>query len=319
MLVGLAEEVERVPGACAILRKVGRMRLWPFAHSAMQAATGAEQRRFEEARRMHYEAGLTKSAEVGRPFLLRPWRVKGGVVLVHGYMAAPLEVRALGEYLRRHGYAVYGVRLEGHGTAPGDLAATPWERWCASIQRGLAIVSMLSEHVFVGGFSMGAGLALLEAGRNRERVRGVFAISAPLYLRSSMVRLVPSVVRVNSLLKRIHWDRTEWEYVRNDPENPHINYTRNPLSGVEQLSYAMQAMCDALPHISAPTLIIQGSEDPVVAPSSGPAIFSRVGTKHKQLLVFERQNHGIVNGSGSEDVFDAVCRFLPWAHARSGG
>ena len=60
-------------------------------------------------------------------------------------------------------------------------------------------------------------------------MRAAFSINAPPHLRSYMARFVPSLVRVNAFLKRIRWDRAEWEYVENESENPHINYARNPL------------------------------------------------------------------------------------------
>jgi hypothetical protein len=60
-------------------------------------------------------------------------------------------------------------------------------------------------------------------------------------------------------------------------------------------------------------LIIQGSKDPIVHPSSGQDIFDKVGTPHKELTIFERERHGIVNRSGADDVFNRVTYFLEWA------
>ena len=75
----------------------------------------------------------------------------------------------------------------------------------------------------------------------------------------------------------------------------------------------MEAMENVLEDIVAPTLIMQGSKDPTVDPSSGLDIFSQVGTPLKELTIFERENHGIVNGPRSEEVFERVYRFLLWA------
>ncbi len=38
-----------------------------------------------------------------------------------------------------------------------------------------------------------------------------------------------------------------------------------------------------------------------------------MGTPLKELTVFERDNHGIVNGPAAEDIFERVYRFLLWA------
>ena len=68
---------------------------------AGRALVAADLAAFEDAYARHYVPGETKPPEVGRPFLLRPRRLRprGGVVLAHGFLAAPLEVRALGEAL----------------------------------------------------------------------------------------------------------------------------------------------------------------------------------------------------------------------------
>ena len=162
---------------------------------------------------------------------------------------------------------------------------------------------------------MGAGLALLAAGRNNADTRAVFAIDAPLYLRSASARFAPSIVRVNALLKRFRFGRSRWEYVENHPENAHINYSSNPVSGVVELTKAMSTMAELLPGITAPALIIQGSNDPLVHHDSGQAIFDKLGTPHKELILLERDRHGIINGEGAEQVYGHVVRFLAWVRA----
>jgi hypothetical protein len=58
---------------------------------------------------------------------------------------------------------------------------------------------------------------------------------------------------------------------------------------------------------------VQASNDPVVHSDSGAELFARVGTPYKELLVVERDRHGIINGEGAEDVFERVNHFLSWA------
>jgi esterase/lipase/1-acyl-sn-glycerol-3-phosphate acyltransferase len=262
-----------------------------------------ESYRSEESRRM----------DVGKPFLMVPDNYKAGIVLVHGYLAAPLEVRALAQHLFDKGYAVYGVRLRGHGTAPEDLAQTPWEEWYESVNRGYVIVKTLTDQIVLGGFSTGGCLALMGGGLKQEKLQAVFSINAPMKLQNLAARFAPTAISMNSLLKKFMVGKTEWDFIGNSPENIHINYKRNPLAGVRELGQVMEAMEELLEDIVVPTLIIQGSKDPVVHPSSGPDIFEKVGTPHKELAIFERERHGIVNRQGSEDIFDRVGYFLDWA------
>ncbi len=308
----IANEVEPLEGFADLVKRVAVMPRQELSKRVRDIFLQEDDDTFE-ADYEEYRMSESHPKDVGRPFLLVPERYKAGVVLVHGYLAAPKEVRALGEFLYDRGYVVYGVRLKGHGTAPEDLAQTNWEEWYESLNRGYVVIKSFTDNIILGGFSTGGCLALMGAGLKGEKIQSVFSINAPLKLRQFAARLVPSVVSFNSLVRRIRGGETGWEYIENTPENEHINYRRNPLTGVRELNRAMEGMEDVLGDIAVPTLVLQGSKDPIVDPSSGPDIFSKVGTPLKELTVFERDNHGIVNGPDAEVVFERVYRFLIWA------
>lgn len=314
VLAPFAETLERIPPLAKVVRRTSWLPDMFVRREVRLLLSSEDQRRFERDYAVNYDAGVSKPSEVGRPYLMRPWRhPKAAVVLIHGYMAAPLEMRALAEFLRGRGYAVYAVRLKGHGTSPTDLGSMTWRDWYASIEHACTIAATLSDRVVVGGFSMGAGMALLTAARRNTNTSAVFAIDAPLHLRNSSARFAPSIVKMNAWMKWFHWDRFRWEYIENHPENRHINYTSNPVATVAQLTTAMTVMAESLKDITAPALVIQGSRDPLVHIDSGSTIFEKIGTTRKTLYVLERDRHGIINGEGSRDVFEHVALFLSQA------
>ena len=55
----------------------------------------------------NYKAGESKPPEVGMPFLLRAPGSETGVLLIHGLMATPAEVREWAEFLHARGLTVY--------------------------------------------------------------------------------------------------------------------------------------------------------------------------------------------------------------------
>lgn len=315
----IANEFEPLTEAVAVVRHVARMPGALVEKRVRRALEQEDRTRFEEDYARYYDPGLSKDPNAGRPYLLRPWRVRGGIVLAHGYMAGPLEVRAMANYFYRKGYVVYGVRLPGHGTAPANLAAAHWEEWYAALSRSYAIVRSLTPFVHLGGFSTGGSLALLTAARIGFQARSVFAVCAPLKLQNYKAHLAASLGTLNALIRRVdaHWSK--WDYVDNHPENPHINYTKNPVAGVNQLMRLIDAMEDSLPQVKIPTLLVQGSKDPIVNPSSASLIFERLGSPEKELTFFERTRHGIINGPGAEEVFERILHFLrrDSAHARA--
>jgi esterase/lipase/1-acyl-sn-glycerol-3-phosphate acyltransferase len=256
-----------------------------------------------------YVKGESRDKEVGRPFLLKDKGRKTGVLLIHGYMAAPQEVKGLAEYLRKQGLSVYAPRLKGHGTPPDDLAIRKYQDWVASVDEGYAVISNLCERVVVGGFSSGAGLALDLAGRIKN-VSGVFAICPPLRLQDFSAKLVPAVDMWNKLMDKLRLEGVKKVFIENETENADINYCRNPVSGVRELERFMGALEPRLSGINAPAVVIQSSGDPVVAPEGSRRVFELLGSEKKNYILMKFERHGILSGHGAERVFSAVGNFI---------
>lgn len=311
----IANEVEPLTILTGIIRNVASIPRPVLSGKIRELFLKEDNELFEQDYANFAKAGESKPMDVGRPFLITPPKFKAGIVLVHGYMAAPLEVRAMAEFFARHGFAVYGVRLRGHGTSPEDLARTPWEEWYESLNRGYAIIKSLTDYIVLGGFSTGGTLALLAAGRKKDKIKAVFSINAPLQLRNYMARFASQLVSMNSLITRLRGGQG-WEFIENNSENKHINYARNPITGVRELGKAMSAMENVLKDVCVPSLVIQGFRDPLVDPTSGQNIFSQIGTHRKELVVLDADRHGIINGDGAVEVYDRVDRFLMWVRER---
>ena len=233
-----------------------------------------------------------------------------GIVLVHGYMAAPPEVRELADYLGRKGYWVYAPRLRGHGTSPDDLAGRTYHDWVASVDEAYTIANNTCKRIVVGGFSTGAGLALDLAARGVENLAGVFAVSPPLQLQDFSTRFVPAVDKWNRWMDLVGLDGAKKEFIPNDPENPHINYSRNPIGGVRELGLLMEALEPKLPNIQLPVLVVQSDGDPLVDPKGSRRIFERLGSRDKQYLLFDINRHGILLGKGADRVHRDIWNFV---------
>jgi alpha-beta hydrolase superfamily lysophospholipase len=87
-----------------------------------------------------YCSGESKSPEIGMPFFLHAPLSDTGVLLIHGLMAAPEEVREWGQFLHEKGLTVYAPRLSGHGTSSKDLSVRNYHDWLDSVDRGHAIL-----------------------------------------------------------------------------------------------------------------------------------------------------------------------------------
>ena len=269
-----------------------------------------DQRLFEEEYDQHYIQGESKPKEIGAPFFHRHILSNQGVILVHGYMAAPEEIRPLADYLYKNGYTVYGARLRGHGTAPEDLAGQTLEKWYHSVGRAYIIMKNSTKSFAICGFSTGAGIALLQAANKPGRFAGIISINGPVKLQNSSSKFSPIIVVWNKFLSKINAGRGQMEFVSNDPENPTINYFRNPVRGVYELEKMMKTVKSRLADVKEPVLVIQGSDDPVVNPVSGLEIFSNLGSENKQLVQVNADHHGILRGKESDQVKTKVLDFV---------
>ena len=253
--------------------------------------------------------GESKPKEVGMPLLIKGKSRDTGVLLVHGYMAAPLEVKELATYLGRMGLWVYVPRLKGHGTSPDDLATRTYHDWMVSVDTGYAILSNTCKRVIVGGFSVGAGLALDLAARV-DAVQGVFAVCPPMRLQDFSSKFVPAVDAWNRLMEKVRLDGAQKKFVENSPENPHINYFRNPISGIMELERFMEKLKPKLSGIRAPALVVQSLGDPVVDPRGSRRVFDLLGSEDKVYMLFNFNRHGILLGGGAQKVFKAIGDFI---------
>ncbi len=306
----IANEVEPLAVLQRHIRGIAWQPAFRIRRRVLNYLQNREVLKFENDYRNYYIEGESKGREIGEPFLLRGASKDMGVVLIHGYMAAPAEVRELAEYLARRGLWVYCPRLKGHGTAPDDLALRSHKDWIESVDAGYAVMSSLCRQVVAGGFSTGAALALDLAARVSE-VRGVFAVCPPLRLQDFAARFAPAVDTWNRLMTKVHLGAKK-EFVENRPENPHINYVRNPISGVKEIGELMDLLEPRLSQITIPAMIIQTLNDPVVNYKGSREIFGMLGSEDKQYILFNFDRHGILMGKGSHKVHEAIWNFIKY-------
>jgi len=304
----MANDIEPLSNFQRYIRKVARKPSFLIKRNIVKYLTKKALIEFEDDYKKYYIENESKSKNVGRPYLIKKKR-KLGILLIHGYMAAPMEVKELAEFLGKKGITVYSPRVKGHGTSPEDLAVRTYKEWIDSVDEGFAIINNLCSEVVVGGFSNGAGLALDIASRMKN-VKGVFAVCPPLRLQDFSSRFAPAVDVWNKLMNRVHLKDAKMEFVDNSPENPHINYLRNPISGVRELERIMNSIESKLSNITMPSLIIQALEDPVVNAKGSKRIYTLLNSKNKVYMLFNYNRHGILLGKDAIQVHRAIWDFV---------
>lgn len=244
---------------------------------------------------------LETATESGEPFLFAPdERRPLAVVLVHGFLASPAEVREFGERLAERGYPVIGVRLKGHGTSPWDLRERSWGEWLDSVRRGYAIVSAFAERTCLVGFSTGGALSLRLAAERPPALGGVVAINVPVRFRNRNMVFVPLMHGANRFVRSVSSFEGVMAFRPNQSEHPDINYRHMPIGALYELRLLVEDMQKMLPRVQCPVTLIQGDRDPVVEPRSAEIVRDKLGAAGANLIKVSADRHGILN----EDIDD---------------
>jgi carboxylesterase len=276
-----------------------------------------EESLFNHDYEFHAIEGESKDKTIGKPYLLHhPNNIKG-VLLIHGLMAAPFEVKQWADALHAQGYNVYAPRLTGHGTSVTDLATRDKLEWIQAVERGYKILEECCDDISLAGFSTGAALALNMAIRHPKKFSALICISAPLKLKKFAANFASPVNHWNKAFSLVKASIITKEFVTNHADNPHINYLHCPVSSIVEIRKLMKGVRQNLASIALPTLVMHATHDPKVDVQSSKDIYRLIGSEIKTYHEIDFDQHGIINGDISQKVFHQVDLFLKKIHTVS--
>ena len=302
MISVYANEIEPVAGACRAIDQAIHSNSAKEKTNLARLLFDDEMRTFRWCRgnySKHKHAHINDqetATENAEPFLLVPDNAnKTGVVLVHGLLASPAELRAYGETLAALGYPVIGVRLCGHGTSPWDLRDRSWHDWLGSVRRGYEIIEAFAEKVCVIGFSTGGALALSLAAEKPEKLAGVSAISTPVKFHNRNLIFVPVLHGLNKLAEWVTSQEGVIPFRPHESEHPNINYRHIPVRALFELRQLIGEMVHRLADVTCPVMIVQGTEDRIIDPESATIILKKIASTDTSLHLIPSERHGIMN------------------------
>ncbi len=229
-----------------------------------------------------------------------------GVLLLHGLTATTAEVRLLAADLLARGYTVMGPLLPGHGTKPEELNGVTWQDWAWTAEASYQHLATLCRHVFVGGESTGAALALYLAEQHKE-IAGVLCyapavkLAMPLHKKAQLYASAPFI---EAIPKASAGDNPHWQ-----------GYKVNPLRAVQELIELGRVVRHNLGQITAPILVMQGRHDQTVAPDAGRIILENARSELKELVWLEKSGHIILLEEEREIITRLTARFMQQALA----
>lgn len=263
-----------------------------------------------------------KTQPLSQPIILHHSYIKGGepffvdrgsdvgALLLHGFSATPYEFKDLVEFLSQRGLTVYAPVIAGHGTTPQDLENVGIEDFKRSAWDAMSYLKRKVNKVIIVGNSFGGNLAFHLAAHYPQTPAGVVSLGTPIYMRRHYWR----IFRIYSY----GWFKTFYrkpaqtykaEYVE------HPNVVSYPLIPVKSLRDFVQFILfhtkPILPHVSAPTFIVQASGDPIVHPQSAQYLHEKLGCGYKKVYWINDERHNIMNlDAERRSLFENIYEFI---------
>ncbi len=264
-----------------------------------------------------------------QPFLLGDGPI--GMLLIHGWLGLPGDLRPLADYLAQCGYTVSGPLLARHGARPDGLHDVRWEDWAASVEAAHREITTHCTSIVLLGYSLGGLLALHLA--SQRHVAGVITLAAALaparaWLLRALVlgryfmpwlypmrgaNFADPQLRAELVSKLGHVDFDDPTVVAQLRTG--IRISTRSIYEVVRLAQRVRRL---LPLVTSPALIMQGRLDTTVQPISAQHIYNLIGTTDKELAWFERSGHLLPNDLEHEQVSASIASWLDRHHTSFG-
>jgi carboxylesterase len=252
---------------------------------------------------------MSEIIPTAEPFFFPGDPAKPGCLLIHGFTAAPKEMRLLGEYLNQRGYTCLGIRLTGHGTNPDAMIRSRREDWIASVEDGYHLLRGVSKYIIFVGLSMGGALALLMS--TRLDVKSVAALSTPYSL---PVDYPSWFLRAFSRLRKFQpkgKGKPGSGWFDQNSFHEQVSYPQNPVYSTAELRDLLADMRAALPDIRVPVMLLHSRDDKYILPENMEHIHAAlVNASDKTKLYVSGSGHVVTKDAARHQVFEAVYEFI---------
>jgi carboxylesterase len=223
------------------------------------------------------------------------------VLLIHGLTGTPTELRRVAMGLAKAGCTVYVPTLAGHCGDNADLQATGWHDWYESARNTFVGVRRKHEHVFVGGLSMGAVLAMYLAAEHPGQIKGLLLYSTTLRYDgwnmpwvaklSSLVMSIPFGVHLCRFNEKspfgIKDERLRAIVERQMKAGESANAGLLTMSGVSvrELHRLVAAVKKRMPQITTQALVLHSREDDITSRWNADYVERKLGGPVVKVLL----------------------------------
>ncbi len=234
-----------------------------------------ETKRWVREHRIYRSANTELEVELNSPFELKPDNPNGkAILLVHGLSDSPYSFSDVAKRLSDQGYLVRALLLPGHGAKPADLMLPEIEDWLVMVSHHTDMLAKEADEVWLGGFSTGANLAMIEAIDNQE-VSGALLFSPAIISRKPLDFLAP-------------WAKYLMDWADVDPEVSITRFDSLTMNGAALYYESSKMLRDRLESVGfdRPVMFTLSESDSVVDSEAVYTYFNEHFTHAENKLVW---------------------------------
>jgi alpha-beta hydrolase superfamily lysophospholipase len=238
---------------------------------------------------------------------------KASIVFLHGVGEHIGRYEPAFQAFAAHGYYCYGFDQRGFGRSEGKRGhVDAFQDYVDDAAEFIAQVAAeeAARPLFLFGHSMGSIVMLNYVLQYPQAIRGVLVFSCPLHLVGRLAdyggalakkcskyapRLrIPSLIDLNEL--------TDNPRVIDDFKHDPYRLPTVTLGWLNQFTLAREQIGRHAGRIASPALICHGGKDRIAALSGAKALYARLGSEDKSLVVYPGFKHELLNHRPAESA-----------------
>jgi carboxylesterase len=250
-----------------------------------------------------------------------------GVLLLHGLTGTSAEMAPVADALAGR-FPLFVARIAGHESSVGELARTSWMDWYASATDGADALLRVTPRIVVVGLSMGAMLTVRLAVERKDVVAGVALLSPAIALGRPWLRRLDRPFRLLAaadaripgaagVLARLIMTKGGSDISDVEVRGTHPGYRQVPLRALLNLLRLQRLVWNDAPKLTAPLLLMHATNDHTCPIDAARALFARLGSRDKRMVVLERSFHVITVDCERDRVLLELEAFLATVTART--
>lgn len=258
-------------------------------------------KRIDEAADVLYEKDLELSKKAGAEIVgCEPYFKKHtnkGILLIHGFAAAPDELLPLAFELEKYDYSVYVVRVAGHMSNLEDFIASKYTTWYESIELGYNCLASFCDKICVVGQSNGGLLATTVAKFNKV---DYLALLAPAY----KVR-VPGFFLIPFIRKFI-------KYMPRKVKDITYNYPVFPTEPLYQMMLLQKEVEKFAKDIDVPVLLAVSNKDVLISPKKAKEVVNSMASKDKTVFTYDNKLYKVKHILTERKSIEIINDIVQW-------